>query len=379
VEKEKSTLYVLKETLFKLQPAIFLFGLGFREVYLKKFFIVSVVLFLALMIISSEWKRLIKPLSFKIVLAFFLLLFLFGVLLPGDFYDNQKYFFYYYPAYFLAFVMGLYWGKREDGQLVIEKTMVLLGLLVSISTLYLAFKAGKFGFWQGRFSHYNLLGMFIGAVSSFVLVASITRRSLIALLFLPLFIFVLVGSYSRGATFSFALSSMITIGLAIAKRHLKWERSLLLPISVAVVFFAIIFGIFYTHSSGMKSRVSQTLHLSLSGREDIWKDVLKKVKVRPLGYGISCVHTVVRNPHNQILAFALGSGVLVSLYFLIMNLWVFFCGVRAKCVYLPGLAMLLFFLFHFLVEGPLVIGIWDNSLLYWFSLGLACSNLGERK
>ncbi len=347
--------------MYRLAPLFVVFSLAFGDSILKLLVLLGLILWIIGLARERKWRAGLRNRYVLAVVGFFILLFLFGVVLPGDFYDNQKYFFYFYITYLAVFLVG---ASAVDEAMVewILNSMFLILFGVSLHALVKAIPLAQIGYWDGRFGYYNQLGMFVSAMLSGIYLAMLNRRWnwWKAVVFM-VGMLVLVGSYSRGAWCAFGL----TVLFGMVRSFLK-ERRLSSEGLLVLFFLGVLLAGFYGVSSQIHTRLQKLSQMDLAGRPQIWGLAIEKIRFRPLGNGI-VEGQEGEYVHQQLLAIAVMAGVPTAVYFLWFNLWILF---RFRDRWRdPSYGVVVAMLLHNLVENSLL-GIWDNSLLYWFFLGV---------
>ncbi len=347
--------------IYRLSPLVVLFSVAFPDDVLKPLLVLGFILWGIGLVREKEWRQKLNSPYAVVVVVFFLLLFIFGVVLPGDFYDNQKYFFYFYITYLAIFLVG---ASAVDGRMVewILNSMFLILFGVSLHALIRAVSLGQIGYWDGRFGYYNQLGMFVSAMLSGIYLATLNRRwNWWRRIAFVVGMVVLVGTYSRGAWCAFVLTALFG-----TVRFFSRERYLPKKALVVFLLLGVLIGGFYGTSSQIRTRLQKLSHMDLAGRPRIWGRAIEKIRSHPLGNGI-VEGQEGEYVHQQLLAIAVMAGVPTAMYFLWFNLWILFrLGDRWRD---PSYGVVMSMLLHNLVENSLL-GIWDNSLLYWFFLGI---------
>ncbi len=358
--------------LFLLSVVMFCVFLPLRDNYFKP--IMSLMFVIATGSILLDRNRLLSILkdeTFYVVLGFFLLLFVFGVLLTGDFYNNQKYFFYFYIAYLGSFVVGKICAGGEKERWLIYLALFVSAIIPSLKALFDGIHTGNFCFLNGGMGYYNLLGMFVGAILSGILTQLIIDNKMLEVKFwlgILLLFFALVCSFSRGAWVGFGVVVLL-LGIRIFFRWRNFKKVLPVFIGGILVMLGIYTGLYLASEKG-RDRIERLQQFNLSGREKIWMETLSKIREKPLGWGIQKIQDY--DAHNQFLNVALGSGIITAWYFVGMMLWILYVF-RDRLYSFSGMVVL-FLLIHNLVEASLL-GIWNIPCLFWFCLGLLTSEV----
>jgi O-antigen ligase len=264
------------------------------------------------------------------------------------------------------FIIGRFYLSKSFDREVVYAGILCAGLIASFQGLSQIKSWKDFHTVKGNMGQHNQQGMFIGAILSGLFAhLSLDKRMkkwglwpIIFVLFITL-----ASTFSRGAWVGvFTVFAMIFAKTVFSSRT-EFKMKVFL-ISLAVLFLAGGGALCYK-SDLFKYRLKQLKHMQLSGRENIWKKSINMVKQKPLGWGIQ--KTQEYNAHNQVLSFAVSSGVPSAIYFIaLMAGLIFVC--RGNIFSFPGMVVI-FMLIHNLVEASLV-GIWNNSGLFWLALGM---------
>ncbi len=340
------------------------------EVFKPILAILAVLFFVSLFLIPEKLKEIVRDKTFLFVSGFFALTFLFGVVLCGDFYNNQKYFFYFYISYLLLFVIGRFFLSRLWARRVVYAGMITSGLIASFQGLISVRSWNNFRFVKGNMGQHNQLGMFVGAILSGSFVEAFLGKGDENWAFWPIsivFLITLLGTFSRGAWVAFAVVVLISVLKALFSNDAGLGRKIGILLFLLMVIISA--GISYKHSPFFKNRVKALEQFKLSGRENIWKEAISKVRKKPFGCGIRVVQEGF-NPHNQVLGVAVSSGIVTAAYFIVMCLALLF-SFRENLFSFPGMAVV-FLLVHNLVECSFLV-IWSNSCLFWLMLGMFTS------
>ncbi len=357
--------------------ALVCISLPLKDDYFKPILALLVVVWVISVIF--DFKKFLEVLSdrvFWIVCAFFLLIFIFGAVLTADFYDNQKYFFYFYISYLFLFIVGRFYIKMPKDEALIYNSLIVAALIAAGFGLFDAYKEGKFYFIVGEFGHYNQLAMFIGAIVSglvgWLLLRCNKASKKVQLIYWFVFLFlflVLLATFSRGGWVSFGVVVLLLAIRLVKENFGGWKNE-----TVRVMFALILVSIFsaytllYIGSKSGRDRIERLERFDLSGREYIWEKTVSLVKEKPFGWGIEKMQNY--NAHNQLLNIVYGTGLITGIYFILMIAVLFFYF-RDNIYSFAGMAVI-FMLTHNLVEASLL-GIWNNSCLFWLVLGLFCS------
>ncbi|MEZ5378940.1 MAG: O-antigen ligase family protein [Acidimicrobiales bacterium] len=134
--------------------------------------------------------------------------------------------------------------------------------------------------WSGITSATNRLGTLAGLVISMVVVILRSRRSWAAVVMGAIAVVAMIGSGSRAAT----ICTVVAIGIQVVPIIRSRSRQLL---AIAVILLGVVLGAgFVTSSSSPTSYTTGRSIDSLTGREAIWAEAIRRVSEAPLaGHG----------------------------------------------------------------------------------------------
>ena len=355
---------------------VFLFPLQvlLGKTYIRAWLVV-VLFFLLWQVMKSPgiqkglW-RVLRSWEGVLVLSFFVLLFVTGVVLAGNFYENQREFFQVFPAYFFLFVLGMWLTKKAK-----VLRWFIYGILASLIYLFfLLFKGmllkGVISYITGPFGHYITLGMYIEIGLLILLVSLFCYTGRYRWLWVPgiplLFIgvFFLVASMARGAWISFAFGLLLVMFCVLKRRPSNWRKKiggfflLLMVLSIVPIFHL-------HHNKAFLPRLRRLERFDLSGRPKIWRNDLRIIKTHPMT-GLGIAKGQEYHGHQQILQIGILAGVAPMIFFVAMIL--LFLFVYRGAIFSVWGIVLLMVLFHNLVEAALLVGL-EIAPLFWFILG----------